>query len=107
MNAESIGKLTELVKVKCKITWSDEMTSGEIEGIVKDAVPSIMHRLGIRDCDEGDILEPGMTRRLFLEYCQYVKHNMAHEFTKNYKEEILMQRHRYEVKYGKEEAKKL
>ena len=103
MTEEQIGTLVELAKNKCKISWSKEQTNKQITGIVEDAVPVITHLLGIKEEDESDLL----TRGLFLEYCLYRWSNQANEFTVNYRREILTQRHRYEVKYGKEETEEL
>lgn len=107
MTEEQIGTLVELAKNKCKISWSKEQTNKQITGIVEDAVPVIEHLLGIKEKDESDLLSPGLTRGLFLEYCLYRWSNQANEFTVNYRREILTQRHRYEVKYGKEETEEL
>lgn len=107
MTEEQIGTLVELAKNKCKISWSKEQTNKQITGIVEDAVPVIAHLLGIKEEDESDLLSPGLTRGLFLEYCLYRWSNQANEFTVNYRREILIQRHRYEVKYGKEETEEL
>ena len=101
MTEEQIGTLVELAKNKCKISWSKEQTNKQITGIVEDAVPVIMHLLGIKEEDKTDILMPGLTRGLFLEYCLYCWSNQANEFTVNYRREILTQR------YGKEETEEL
>lgn len=107
MTKEQKEKLITLAKNKCKISWKKEETDNQITGIVEDAIPVILHLLGIREVDEIDLVEPGQTRGLLLEYCLYRWSNQANEFTVNYRREILTQRHRYEVKYGKEETEEL
>ena len=107
MKGDKTVKLVELSKINLKICLSNEHTNEQITGIVEDAIPVIMHLLGIKEEDENDLLSPGLTRGLFLEYCLYCWSNQANEFTVNYRREILTQRHRYEVKYGKEETEEL
>ena len=104
MTEENVKFLVEAAKRECKITWSQEETEIQIEGIVQDAIPSIMHKLGIKEADELDLVKPGMVRRLFLKFCLYAWNNMLEEFEHNYMAEILTERHKYEVKYGKEES---
>ena len=71
MTEENVKFLVETAKRECKITWSQEETETQIEGIVQDAIPSIMHKLGIKEADELDLVKPGMVRRLFLKFCLY------------------------------------
>ena len=49
MTGEQTGTLVELAKNKCKISWSKEQTNEQITGIVEDAIPVIMHLLGINE----------------------------------------------------------
>ena len=63
---EQIGTLIELAKNKCKISWSKEETNEQITGIVEDAVPVIVHLLGIKEKDESDLLSPGLTRGIIF-----------------------------------------
>lgn len=103
MTVEEKEKLIDQVKRECKITWNSEETEEHIKEIVESAVPSMMHRLGVKEQDERELLEPGLAKRLLLKYCQYCWNNAEEYFEENYAKEILMQRHRYEVKYAKEE----
>ena len=104
MTEEKVRLLVEMAKRECKITWNQVETEELIEGIVQDAIPTIMHKLGIKEADELDLVKPGMVRRLFLKFCLYAWNNMLEEFEHNYVAEILTERHKYEVKYGKEES---
>ena len=92
------------VKQALKITWSDQETDAEIEALVSDAIPTLAHKLGIKDIDT-DFSNPGVERRLFLNYCRYVRNDCANEFDGAYKNEILQIRHKYEVKYYAESKK--
>lgn len=107
MNKENIYYLIEAAKRECKITWDNKETEGQIKDIVEDAIPAILHKIGIKDQDEKDLLNPGMVRRLFLKFCLYSWNDMLEEFEHNYKSEILAERHKYEVKYEKEETEQL
>ena len=51
-------------------------------------------------------LSPGMTT-LFENYCMYDWNDMIEEFSKNYREEIIGERHKYEVKNAKKENEEL
>lgn len=103
MTDENLIFLIEAAKRECKITWNNEETEKQIEGIVEDAIPAILHKIGIKEADESDLLRPGMVRRLFLKFCLYSWNDMLEEFEHNYTSEILTERHRYEVKYEKED----
>lgn len=107
MNDEDLHTLMIAAKRECKITWNNTETENQIKDIVEDAIPAIMHKLGIKEADESDLLKPGMARRLFLKFCLYSRNDMLEEFEHNYIREILTERHRYEVKYGKEETEQL
>lgn len=102
MSEENKLKLVELAKEACKITWENEDTERKIKRIVEDAIPYLLHKLGIKEKDDELLIEPGGTRALFEKYCLYAWNDVEDEFEDNYKREILTERHKYEVKYERE-----
>lgn len=52
MSEENKSKLIELAKEACKITWENQDTEGKIKRIVEDAVPFLLHKLGIQEKDD-------------------------------------------------------
>lgn len=104
MTEENLDFLIKAAKRECKITWNNSETEKEITEIVEDAIPAMLHKLGIKEADEEDLVKPGMARRLFLKFCLYSRNDMLEEFEYNYTREILTERHKYEVKYGKEKT---
>lgn len=99
---EALEVLCENVKRKCSITWTDEDTENTVKTIVEDAVEAMRHKLGIAESSSPEaFLKAGTTRTLFENYCLYAWNHMVDEFEKNYRSMILMERHRYEVEYGK------
>lgn len=107
MNEFTIEELCQLAKSKCRITWGDEFTENRVRSMVENAVLSLKHKLGIKDQGEEMFLSPGMTRTLFENYCMYDWNDMIEEFSKNYREEIIGERHKYEVKNAKKENEEL
>ncbi len=97
-------ELIRIVKRELKITWNDEDTDAEIEALVSDAVPTMNFKLGIKE-EDSDYLSPGQERRLFLNYCRYVRNNCVEEFDSRYLNDILQLRSKYEVKYAKDSEK--
>lgn len=104
MNTKTIERLCESVKRKCKITWDDDDTEKRVMEIVEDAIMALHHKLGMGDVAPEVFLQPGITRTLFKEYCMYDWNNMLNEFDENYKNEIIAERHKYEVKNAKKET---
>lgn len=107
MNEETLQRLSELVKDKCRITWYDTTTDNIIKNIVENAVEAVRHKLGMGDVPPETFLKPGLTRTIFENYCMYDWNNMLEEFDRNYIREILAERHRYEVQNAKKESEKL
>lgn len=107
MSEEAKGKLRELAKEACKITWENEDTDRKILRITENAIPYLAHKLGIKEEDEELLAKPGGTRVLFENYCLYAWNGIENEFEKNYKREILTERHKYEVRYGRETQEQL
>ncbi len=106
MDKAIIDKLIELAKDKCKISWNDKDTEKKVRTMVENAAVVLKHKLGMkRDADA--FTEPGQARMLFENYCLYDWNNMTAEFEKNYKSEILTERHKNEVENGREKNKQL
>lgn len=106
MKGQILEELCDRVKRKCGITWNDEDTEQKIRDIVENAAVSLKNKLGIRDQEEI-FLYPGMTRTLFENYCMYDWNNMLEDFSNNYRDEIIGERHRYEVENAKKASEEL
>lgn len=88
--------LTELVKRKLDITWTDEVTDARVADIVAVAEPTMRHKLGL---PEGyDFTAPGQERALLLSWCLYEWNQAANEFDQNYMNDILQVRQKWSVK---------
>ena len=90
--------LLKQVKQKCNITWHDDDTEARLTRIVKSAIPTLKHKLGISQND-FDFSEDGMENTLFLNYCFYEWNHALNEFDDNYSNEIAQIRAKYEVQY--------
>ena len=82
MGEEEKAKLVAAVKRECRITWANDDTENED--------------------DQMDFTKPGFARMLLLKYSWYAWNKIACEFDKNYRNDIITARHKYEVKYGEE-----
>lgn len=91
-----LERLIQLVKRKCNITWDDEDTNARIEEIVTDAIPELIHRLGIAD-PEFDFTKAGTERNLFRNYCFYEFNHCLNEFWVNYADDIAQVRAKNDV----------
>lgn len=97
-------KLKRIVKQKCNITWEDEETEQRINEIIEDAIITVSDKIGTTK--EIDFSIPGKERNLFKNYCFYEWNNKVNDFDKNYENEILQLRQKYEVnQYGNEKQK--
>ena len=92
--------LFEQVKQKLNVTWSDDETDARIETIIKNAIPSLKHRLGISN-DNFDFSNEGEENTLFLTYCFYEWNHCLNEFEDNYSMMIATVRDRHTVEYYK------
>lgn len=90
------NELTELVKRKLNITWSDTDTDARIVQIIEDGKSEIIDKVGIAD-PEFDFSKPRQERKLLLAYCFYEWNHALDEFQVNYAEDILQARERWEV----------
>lgn len=88
--------LTQQVKRKLNITWSDEVTDARVDDIMADVDPYLRHKLGV--AAEFDFSKPGEERNLFLSCCLYEwNHIPRDEWEENYARTIANVRARYEV----------
>ena len=87
--------LTEQVKRKLNITWSDEDTDARVKDLVSSAQVTMRHKLGLPD--EFDFGTAGQENVLFLAWCLYEWNHAAHEFDANYLGDILQVRQKNEV----------
>jgi len=90
-------ELKRIVKQKCNITWEDSETEQRIKEIIEDAIISVKHKIGVAEKQRIDFSIPGQERNLFKNYCFYEWNNKTGEFDKNYENEILQLRQKYEV----------
>ena len=88
--------LTQQVKRKLNITWSDEDTDARVDDIMHSVAPYLKHKLGASA--EFDFSAPGTERDLFLSCCLYEwNHIPRDEWEENYKHTIADVRARHEV----------
>ena len=85
------------VQRKLNITWSDTETNARVEEIIGNAIPDLIHRLGITD-EDFDFSIPGPVNTLFKNYCLYEWNHCLNEFFDNYAESIAQIRAQNEVK---------
>lgn len=77
-------KLTQQVRRKLNITWNDTETDARVAQIIENAIPYLLHKLGIRD-PEFDFSAPGTENTLFLACCLYDwNHVPRNEYEDNY-----------------------
>lgn len=93
--------LVNQVKRKLNITWNDEDTNKRVTDIMADAIPDLIHKLGIAD-PNFDFSVAGTEHKLFLAYCLYEYNHCVNEFDDNYSNEIAQVRAKHLVKYYKE-----
>lgn len=85
--------LTDKVKRKLDITWSDEGTDARVADIVATAEPTMRHKLGLPDT--FDFMTPGQEQNLLLAWCLYEWNHAADEFDGNYLNDILQVRQKH------------
>jgi len=86
------------VKRKLNITWEDSETDARVKDIIKSAIPTLKHKLGITD-STFDFAVEGAENTLFLAYCLYEWNHSANEFDVNYANDIAQIRAKYAVAY--------
>lgn len=90
-----MDKLLEILKRKLKITWDDNDTNNRINDILKSAMSIMMFKLGMGD--KKNFESAGLEQNLLINYCMYEWNNCVNEFDKNYFNEIMQCRCKYEV----------
>ena len=93
--------LLKQVKRKLNVTWDDDDTNSRIEEIIKNAIPSLKHKLGIFNKD-FDFSAEGIENTLFINYCLYEWNHCLNEFDDNYANDIAQTRAIWAVKYEDE-----
>lgn len=88
--------LTDLVRGKLNITWSDPDTDARVLSLVANAQPIMRHKLGLSD--DYDFMTPGQEQNMLLAWCLYEWNHAAAEFDENYGNDILQVRQKWEVK---------
>ena len=88
--------LLSQVERKLNITWNDEETTQRLTEIINNAIPDLIHRLGIAT-SEFDFSKSGVENNLLLNYCLYEWNHSLNEFFDNYAETIAQVRARNEV----------
>ena len=96
MNAQAMTVLTEQVRRKLNITWSDPDTDARVADIIGSATAHLLYQLGIDDAD-FDFSAPGIENILFLAYCFYEWNHALNDFGENYRGMIMSARAKYEV----------
>lgn len=91
------SSLLEQIKRKLNVTWDDAQTEKRIEEIVEEAIPDLIHRLGIAD-KKYQFDEPGTEQNLLKNYVLYEWNHSLNEFFDNYAEPIAQIRAKNEVK---------
>lgn len=86
------------VKRKLNITWEDSETDARVKDIIKSAIPTLKHKLGITD-SSFDFAVEGAENTLFLAYCLYEWNHSVNEFDVNYANDIAQIRAKNEVAY--------
>lgn len=96
--------LTDIVKRKLNITWSDDETDARVDDIIANAQPTMRHKLGLAD-DYDFATASGQEQNLFLSWCLYEWNHASADFDNNYGNDILQVRQKWEVKrYAESEA---
>lgn len=90
-----MSALTDQVKRKLNITWSDEDTDARVADIIDSAQVAMRHKLGLPD--EFDFASKGQENMIFLAYCLYEWNHATHEFDANYLNDIMQVRQKREV----------
>lgn len=96
-------KLTEQVKRKLDITWSDEITDSRVEDIIESAIPTMINKLGIADSN-FDFSKPGQENILFINYCLYERNHCVEEFDLKYANDIAQCRQKHTIEQLKNEV---
>lgn len=102
MDENAMTALTEQVKRKLNITWSDPDTDARVADIIRTAAAHLTYQLGIDDSG-FDFSAAGIENTLFLAYCFYEWNHALDEFEDNYRGMIMSARARFEVEQHRED----
>ena len=91
------NSLTEQVRRKLNITWSDPDTDARVDDIMRSATAHLVYQLGITDPD-FDFAVAGIENVLYLAYCFYEWNHALDEYESNYRGLIMSARAKHEVK---------
>ena len=89
-------RLYAQVKRKCNVTWEDEDTRALLMDIIENAIPDLLHKLGITD-KNFDFSAAGAENKLFRAYCLYEYNHVANEFDGNYANDIAQVQEKWAV----------
>lgn len=95
-------ELTNKVKRKLNITWSDQETDARVIDLMDNAAVSLRHKIGL--AETFDFEAPGQEQSLFLSLCLYEWNHAANEFDSNYANDLMQARQRRAVEQAREEA---
>ena len=101
MDGYAMTALTEQVKRKLNITWSDPDTDARVADIINSAAAHLTYQLGIT-ADDFDFSAAGIENILFLAYCFYEWNHALDEYEDNYRGMIMAARAKYEVEQNQE-----
>ena len=96
--------LIEIVKRKCYITDTNELTIARLKDIIASALPKVKRMIGV--AADFDFEEEGNEEEmaLFLNYCWYDWNDSINEFNDSYLNDINSLHHKHEVEqYDQEE----
>lgn len=98
--------LIKLVKNKCYITDTSDLTNNRIKTIMEDALIKVSEMIGISG--EYDFSKPGKERELYLNYCFYMWNDKSiTDFEDNYISDICKARSFYEINANLEQNEEL
>lgn len=95
-------ELTNKVKRKLNITWSDHDTEERLKDLMGNSAVSLRHKIGL--AETFDFEAPGQEQSLFLSLCLYEWNHAANEFDSNYANDLMQARQRRAVEQAREEA---
>lgn len=89
-------ELFNQVKRKLNITWEDAETTQRLFDMIPSVKEKLRYKLGIVNKD-FDFSASGLENELFLNACLYEFNHASDDFDKNYANDIMQSRMRFEV----------
>ena len=86
-------QLTDALRRKLNVTWSDEDTDARLADILDSAKLTVGYKLGLPDGFDFEAV--GQERALLLSYCLYEWNHATSEFDGNYANDILQLRQKW------------